>query len=162
MNTLNKTQQTESPMDSGAIDGDTARGPSKWSEEKRRSWRAWRNYHLSLPYARGDRHTFYLPIDWAAEMAGCSRRNFYDRYLQTGRLPYELKTWFHGRKMRRKSFVPRAALMKLLTRELLETARRQLLRRRSRPLAIRRKATVADLERELELGLPRRSAGNKR
>ena len=49
-----------------------------------------------------------------------------------------------------------------LARDLLEAARRQLLKRRPRPLAIPRKSTVADLERELELRLPRRSGSNKR
>jgi hypothetical protein len=53
-------------------------------------------------------------------MAGLSRRNFYFRYLLSGRVPYVVKTWFHGRKMRRKSFVPRAALLELLARELCQ------------------------------------------
>jgi hypothetical protein len=52
--------------------------------------------------------------------------------------------------MRRKSFVSRAALLELLSRELLEAARLQLARRRPRPLAIARKATAADLERLLD------------
>jgi hypothetical protein len=39
-----------------------------------------------------------------------------------------LKTWFHRRKMRRKSVIPRGALLELLARELRESARLQLLR----------------------------------
>jgi hypothetical protein len=52
--------------------------------------------------------------------------------------------------------------VELLSRELLEAARLQMARRRPRPLAIPRKATATDLERELELRLPRRPGGNKR
>jgi hypothetical protein len=116
----------------------------------------WRNYYPSIAYARGDPHTVLVPIDRAADMAGLTQMAFYFRYLHSGRLPYEVKTWFHGRKMRRKSFVLRAALMELLTRDLLEAARRQLLKRRPRQRAISRKATVADLEQELQLRPPPR------
>ena len=93
--------------------GDRPGGPKPWSEQARRSWKAWRNYYPSLAYARGDRRTFYIPIDEAANMAGLSRRNFYKRYLMSARLPYVVKTWFHGRKMRRKSLVPRGAVVEL-------------------------------------------------
>jgi hypothetical protein len=133
-------------MDSGA--GDTPGGPRKWSERARRSWKTWRNFYPSLDYARGDPRTFYVPIDRAAHMAGLCERNFYDRYLASGRLPYVVKTWFHGRKMRRKSFVQRSALLELLARELCEAAKLHM-SRRGRP-AIPRKATVADLERLLD------------
>jgi hypothetical protein len=94
-------------------------------------------------------------------MAGLTRRNFYYRYLRSGRLAYEVKTWFHGRKRRQKSFVQRNALLELLSRELLEAARLQMARRRPRPLAIPRKATLADLDRELEERRKRRLEGNQ-
>jgi hypothetical protein len=99
-----------------------------------------------------------IPIDRAAHMAGLSRRNFYFRYLLSGRVPYVVKTWFHGRKMRRKSFVPRAALLELLARELCQAARLQLLRRRTCQ-AIPRKATAADLEQLLD---QQRSKGGRK
>lgn len=100
-------KSNESPL------SDRPGGPKPWSEQARRSWKAWRNYYPSLAYARGDRRTFYIPIDEAANMAGLSRRNFYKRYLMSARLPYVVKTWFHGRKMRRKSLVPRGAVVEL-------------------------------------------------
>ena len=81
-------------MDSGAIDRDRPGGPRPWSERARRSWHAWRNFFPSFAYARGDLHTFYVPIDRAAEMAGLSQRNFYNRYLLSNRLPYVVKIWF--------------------------------------------------------------------
>ena len=68
-------KSNESPL------SDRPGGPKPWSEQARRSWKAWRNYYPSLAYARGDRRTFYIPIDEAANMAGLSRRNFYKRYL---------------------------------------------------------------------------------
>ena len=43
-----------------------------------------------------------------------------------------MKTWIHGKKMRRKAFVQRAALLELLSRELLEAARLEFLRRHAR------------------------------
>jgi hypothetical protein len=141
-------KSNESPL------SDRPGGPKPWSEQARRSWKAWRNYYPSLAYARGDRRTFYIPIDEAANMAGLTRRNFYKRYLMSKRLPYVVKTWFHGRKMRRKSLVPRGAVVELLARELCQEARRHELRRAG--LAIRRNAQAADLERELN---ERRRAG---
>jgi hypothetical protein len=60
-----------------------------------------------------------------------------------------MKTWFHGRKMRPKAFVPRAALIELQARERCQAARLQLLRRHARG-AIPRKATAGDLERLLD------------
>ena len=144
-------------MDNRTAERNTPGGPNPWSEGAKRSWQVWRNYYPSLGYARGDPKTFYVDIDRAAHMAGLTRRNFYYRYLRSGRLAYEVKTWFHGRKRRQKSFVQRAALLELLSRELLEAARLQMLRRRPRPGVISRKATVADLERELE----QRTAGRR-
>jgi hypothetical protein len=82
-------------------------------------------------------------------MAGLSHRNFYNRRLASNRLPYVVKTWFHGRKRRRKSFVQRAALLELLARELCQAARLQLLRRHAWQ-ANPRKATAGDLERLLD------------
>jgi hypothetical protein len=137
-------------MDSG-ISPPEPRKSFKWTEQARRSFKVWHNYHPSIAYARGDPHTFDVPIDRAADMAGVSQDNFYKCYLQSGRLPYEVKIWWHGRKRRRKSFIPRAALMELLARDLLEAARRQLLKRRPRPPAISRRSTTVDLEREMEL-----------
>ena len=64
-----------------------------------------------------------MPIDRAADIAGLSQRNFYNRYLLSGRLSYVVETWFHGRRRRQKAFVQRAALLELLSRELLEAAR---------------------------------------
>jgi hypothetical protein len=81
-------------MDSVA--SDTPGGPRAWSERARHSWKAWRNFYPSLDYARGDPRTFYVPIDRAAHMAGLSQRNFYNRYLLSRNLPYEVKTRFHG------------------------------------------------------------------
>jgi hypothetical protein len=60
----------------------------------------------------------------------------------SGRLPYFVKTWFHGHKMRRKSLMPRGAVVELLTRELCLKAKRQYVRRS--------RTRMADLERELE------------
>ena len=137
------------PQDSGVIDRDTPGGPRQWSERARRSWKAWRYYYPSLDYARLDPRTFYVPIDRAAHMAGLSQRNFYDRYLQTGRLPYVVRTWFNGRKRRQKSFVQRNALLELLARELGGAARRHMARRGQR-VAISRRAKVADMERLLD------------
>ena len=117
-------------------------GPKPWSEQARRSWKIWRNYYPSPAYARGDPRTFYVPIDRAAQMAGLSRRNFYKRYLMSERLPYEVQTWFHGRKMRRKSFIPRSALLEALTKDLCSAAKRQYVRRS--------RGTMADLEWELD------------
>jgi len=93
-------------------------------------------------------------------MAGLSRRNFYKRYLMSARLPYVVKTWFHGRKMRRKSLVPRGAVVELLARELCEEARRHQLRRAR--LAIRRNAKAADLERNLRSGARPKRLGRTR
>jgi hypothetical protein len=98
-------------MDSGAIEPDTPGGPRPRSERARRSWKAWEEFLSALDYARGDPGTFYVPIDRAAHMAGLSQRNFYNRHLLSGNLTYVVKTWFHGRRRRRKSFVPRAALL---------------------------------------------------
>jgi hypothetical protein len=123
-------------------------GPKAWSEAARRSWKARRNYYPSLAYARGDRRTFFIPIDEAANMAGLTRRNFYKQYLMSHRLPYVVRTWFHGRKMRRKSLVPRGAMIELLARELCQEARRHQPRRPG--LADPPKITAADLEQMLE------------
>ena len=109
-------------MDSGATLRDAPGEPRQWSDRARHSWKVWRNYHPSLAYARGDLHTFYVPIDRAAHMAGLSRRNFYGCYLLSAHLPYVVRTWFHGRKMRRKAFVQRSAVIELLARELRESA----------------------------------------
>ena len=143
------------------MDRERPGGPRPWSEQARRSWKVWRNYYPTLAYARGDPNTFYVPIDRAADMAGLSQLNFYHRYLLSGRLPYEVKNWWHGHRRRRKSFIPRAALLELLTREMLEAARFQYLKR-NRKQAISHRTMVADLERELDLRLIRRSGGNKR
>jgi len=130
-------------MDSNELPrGDRPGGQKPWSEQARRSWKSWRNYYPSLAYARGDRRTFFIPIDEAAHMAGLSRRNFYKRYLLSDRLPYVVKTWFHGRKMRRKSLVPRGAVIELLARELCLKAKQQYVRRSRR--------SMTDVERELE------------
>jgi hypothetical protein len=153
MKTLDKTQPAEeTPTDSAAVRPTVAR----------RSWRVWRNYYPSFDYALDDPRTLYVPIDRAAHMAGCARHRFYDRYLASGRLPYEVKFWFHGKKMRRKSFVLRSALMELLARDLLEAARLQVLKRRPRARSISRRATAADLEREMELRMPHRPRGNQK
>ena len=57
-------------------------------------------------------------------------------------LPYEVQTWFHGRKMRRKSYIPRSALLEVLTGRLCYDAKRRYVRRG--------RIKMADLERELE------------
>ena len=151
-------------MDDNATLGDPFPGLRKqrrWNKQSRRSVKVWRNYYPSIAYARGDPRMVLVPIDRAAYMAGLTQMAFYCRYLYSGRLPYVVKTWFHGRKMRRKSFVPRAALLELLTREMLEAARFQYLKRNRRRI-ISHRTTVANLERELELRLPRSPGGNKR
>jgi hypothetical protein len=82
-------------------------------------------------------------------MAGMSQCGFYNRYLLSGELPYVVMSWWHGKGRRRqKSFIPRGALLELLTKRLCQEARRQYVRRSRRKMA--------DLERELELRLPRR------
>ena len=60
------------PMDSGTVKRSAQGGSRKWSEEKRRSWKVWRNYWPSPTYARGDPHTFLVPIDEAAHIADLS------------------------------------------------------------------------------------------
>ena len=137
-------------MDSGATLPDTPDQPRRWSDDARRVWKIWRNYYPSYAYVFESPHTVDIPLERAAAMAGISRKNFYYHYLRTGRLEYRVRTWFHGRKMRRKAFIARNAVLELLAREYCEAARLQMARRRPRPLAIARKATVADLERELE------------
>ena len=127
--------------------GDRPGGPKPWSEQARRSWKAWRNYYPSLAYSRSDRHTFYIPIDQAANIAGLSRRNFYRRYLMSDRLPYVVKTWFHGRKMRRKSPVPRGAVVSCLP---VNFAIGQAPPATPHSARIPRNAKAADLGRELE------------
>jgi hypothetical protein len=90
--------------------------------------------------------TIRTPWTWrstAARMVGINQASFYNRYLLSGRLPYVVKKWRHGKdRPRRKSFVLRSALMEVLTRELCQEARRQYVRRSRR--------SMADLERELD------------
>jgi hypothetical protein len=146
------------PADGGVSKASLSLGP--WSEERRRSFALWRNHYPSLAYARGDPHTFYVPIDHAAQMAGLNQFNFYKRYLLSNRLPYVVKHWWHGRRHRRKSFIPRNALLELLARELCESAKLHM-KRRGHP-AIPRKARLADLDRMFEERDATRLRGNQR
>ena len=75
-------------------------------------------------------------------MAGLSRGGFYNRYLLSGRLPYVVKSWWHGGKRRRKSLVLRSALLEMLTKEICHAAKLQYVRRG--------RTTMAALEQQLE------------
>ena len=115
----------------------------KWTAEQKSFYRSWRNYYPSLAYARNDPHTLEVAIDHAARMLGINQTSFYNNYLASGRLPYVVKRWRHGKgRPRRKSFVLRSALIEVLTKDLYQQARRQYVRRSRR--------RMAGLERELE------------
>src|SRR6516165_1654104 len=118
------------------------RGQRHWTPEQRQLFRAWHNYYPTLAYTRNDPKTIYVAVDHAARMAGMNRSGFYNRYLLSGRLPYVVKSWWHGGKRRRKSLVLRSALLEMLTKEICHAAKLQYVRRG--------RTTMAALERQLE------------
>ena len=113
----------------------------KWTVGQRKFFRSWRNYYPSLAYARNDPETLYVAIDHAARKAAMNQTSFYNRYLLSGRLPYIVSVWWHGRHRRQKCLVLRGALMEVLTRDLRDAAKRRYVRRSRR--------RMADLERQL-------------
>jgi hypothetical protein len=116
--------------DSGKHSKRNERGRRSWTLEQRRHYRAWHNYYPTLAYARNDPKTFYVAIDHAARMAGMNQCGFYNRYLLSGELPYVVLSWWHGKGRRRqKSFIPRSALLEVLTKGLCQEARRRYARR---------------------------------
>ena len=136
-------------MDRKASDSDrdsnktqARRGQRHWTPEQRELFRAWHNYYPTLAYARNDPKTIYVAVDHAARMAGMNRSGFYNRYLLSGRLPYVVRSWWHGGKRRRKSLVLRSALFETLTEEICRDAKLQYARRQ--------RTTMAALERKLE------------
>src|SRR6516225_5629526 len=123
-------------MDRKASDSDSKnhktkakRGQRHWTPEQRQLFRAWHNFYPTLLHARNDPKTIYVAVDHAARMAGLSRGGFYNRYLLSGRLPYVVKSWWHGGKRRRKSLVLRSALLEMLTKEICHAAKLQYVRR---------------------------------
>lgn len=90
----------------------------------------WKAHFPTLAAARNDPKSFWMAGDFAADMLGCTREQFYSRYLRTGRLPYIVRQWLCGdgrtrRAIRcQKAFVPRTVVQELVIALLSEHARK--------------------------------------